>query len=128
MASVDLRDWLAKVEAAGDLRKIDGADWNLEITCFADPKVSGDRTSVFLFDNIKDYPTGYRLAVTRLSTPRETAFTLNIPEGSKMEIIDTLRQRLPTWEANLDKYPPKVVKSGPVLENVLSGDDVNLLR
>ena len=127
MASEDLRDWLAKVEAAGNLRKIGDVDWNLEVTCFADPKVSGDHTSVFLFDNIKDYPSGYRLAVARLSTPKETALTLNIPDGSQMELIDTLRKKLPQWEASLDKYPPKVVKSGPVLENVLSGDDVNLL-
>jgi len=128
MASEDLRDWLAKVEAAGSLRKIDGVDWNLEVTCFADPKVSGDRTSVFLFDNIKDYPSGYKLAVARLSTPKETALTLNIPDGSQMELIDTLRKKLPQWEASLDKYPPKIVKGGPVLENVLSGDDVDLLR
>jgi UbiD family decarboxylase len=128
VASEDLRDWLAKVDSMGELRKIEGADWDLEINCFADPKVSGDRTSVFLFDNIKDYPSGFRLAVARLCTAKQTALTLNIPEGSQMEIIDTLRKKLPQWEASLNKYSPKIVKKGPILENVLSESDVNLLR
>ena len=27
----DLRDWIAKVEAAGDVKTLRGADWNKEI-------------------------------------------------------------------------------------------------
>jgi len=128
MASDDLRGWLAKVDSMGELRRIDGADWDLEMTCFVDPKVSGDFTSAFLFDNIKGYPSGYRVVMPRLVTPGQTALTLNLPEGSKMELLNVLRQRWPQCEANLDEFPPKVVENGPVLENVLSGDDVNLFK
>lgn len=128
MASEDLRGWLAKADSVGELRKIEGADWDLEIGCFADPQVTGDPTSVFLFDSIKDYPSGYRLAIIRFSSPWQTAYTLNLPEGSQMELIEAFRRKLPIWEGSLNKFPPNVVKGGPVLENVLSGNDVNLFR
>jgi 3-polyprenyl-4-hydroxybenzoate decarboxylase len=58
MAYDDLRGWLSKVDSMGELKRIEVADWDLEMACFADPKVSGDLTSVFLFDKIKGYPSG----------------------------------------------------------------------
>ncbi len=128
MASEDLRDWLAKVDSMGELKRIDGADWNLEISYFADPKVSSNLTSAFLFDNIKGYPSGYRVVSPRLVTPRQVALTLNLPEGPPMELVDAVRQRLLQREASLDEFPPKVVRSGSVLENMHSGDDVNLFE
>ncbi len=128
MESEDLRDWLAKVESMGELKRIEGADWNLEIACFADPKVSGEMRSVFLFDNVKDYPSGFRFCNPRLVTEGQTTLTLNLPKASQMEIIDMLRQKWPEWEASLDKFPPRVVKRGPILENVLKGKEVDLLK
>jgi 4-hydroxy-3-polyprenylbenzoate decarboxylase len=128
MAYDDLRGWLSKVDSMGELKRIEVADWDLEMACFADPKVSGDLTSVFLFDKIKGYPSGYRVVYPRLTTLRQTALTFDLPEGSQMELVEVLRQRWPQWEASLNEFPPKVVESGPVMENVLSGDDVNLFR
>jgi len=124
----DLRDWLLKVEAMGELKKIDGADWNLEIGYMQDRKIRGDDTSVLLFDNIKGYPSGYRVVTTALNTPSRVALTFNLPDGSKKELVDTFRQRLPQWEGKLQDFDPKIVKSGPVLENIDSGDKVDLLK
>lgn len=81
MASEDLRGWLAKVESMGELKRVEGADWNLEIGCFADPKVSGEMRSVFLFDNIKDSPSGFRFCNPRLVTEGQTTLTLNLPKS-----------------------------------------------
>jgi len=124
----DLRDWLAEVERRGELKQIDGADWDLEIGYIQDRKVRGEDTSVLLFDNIKGYPSGYRLVTTALNTPGRTALTLNLPNGTKREVVETLRHRLPQWEASLHDFAPQRVETGPVLENVDSGENVDLLK
>ena len=107
MASDDLRNCLAKVGSAGEPRRINGADWDLEMTHFVDPKVSGNFTSAFLSDDIKGYPSGYRVAIPRLVTPKQTALTLNLAEDSQMELVNTLWQRWPQWDANLNQFLPK---------------------
>ncbi len=128
MPREDLRDWLTKVNNLGELITIEGADWNLEIGHFADPKVSGNLNSVFLFDKINGYPSGYRIAMPRLVTAGQTALTFNLPECSQTELIDLIRQKWINWEANLDDFKVKIVDNGPVLENVHSGDDVDLFE
>lgn len=128
MASDDLRAWLDKVDRAGELRRIDGADWDLELTCFVEPEVSHDMTSAFLFDHIKDYPGGYRVAIPRLVTPKQVALAMDLPECTRMELVEAIRRRLPKWESGLGDYSPRYVESGPVLENVHSGKDVDLFE
>jgi len=126
--SDDLRDWLAKVDQAGELKKVDGADWNLELTCFIEPTVSRDTTSAYLFDNIKDYPAGYRVAIPRLVTPKQVALTWNLPECTRMELVEAIRQRLPEWEARRAECPPRFVERGPILENVHGRGELDLLE
>jgi UbiD family decarboxylase len=124
----DLRDWLAKVDSRGELKRLEGADWDLEISSILDPKVRGEDTSVLLFDSIKGYPKGYRIVCGPLHTTNRVADCLNLLEGSPVELVESLRHGLLQWETNLGNYPPKVVDTGPILENVHSGDDVNLFE
>ena len=39
----DLRDFIAKAEKVGEVRRVDGADWNLEIGLMAQGTVEGRR-------------------------------------------------------------------------------------
>ena len=123
----DLRDWLKKVEALGKLRRIEGADWDLEIGTATALNLRKKDCPVLLFDNIKGYPRGYRVVTCTGSTPSLMALNLNLPlTDSDLELLGILRERLLQWEANPDKFTPEVVSNGPVLENILSGDDVDL--
>jgi len=51
------------VRELGELREIKGADWNLEMGAITELAYKGqtDRPAI-LFDEIKDYPKGYRVA------------------------------------------------------------------
>ncbi len=125
----DLRDWLQKAEQIGELQKVDGADWNLEIGGLLDPKVGKRDTSALLFDNIKDYPEGYRILASIFQTMSRVALILNLPQvSSDRELVEVLRQKLPQWEAESGRFPPQVVKSGPVLQNVHSGAEIDLFE
>lgn len=129
MVTRDLREWLEKVEQAGKLKKLDGADWNLEIGCLSALNVQEKDRPALLFDNIKGYPSGYRVLTSCNSSPGTLGLTFGLSDDySDLQLVENLRQRLPTWEGSMDKFPPEVVKTGPVLENVLAGDKVDILK
>ena len=70
----DLRGWINKVEEAGELKRIDGAHWDLEIggiTALSWEK--GLNSPALLFENIVDYPSGYRVVTNTISTPNRIA-------------------------------------------------------
>lgn len=98
----DLRDWITKVDDAGELKGVEGADWDLEMGYILEASVRGEDASVLLFDHIKGYPPGYRVISATLNTPSLTALTLNLPNGSKRELVDRVRHKIPEWEAGAD--------------------------
>ncbi|MBI4186687.1 MAG: UbiD family decarboxylase [Chloroflexi bacterium] len=125
----NLRDWLKKAEAIGKLKRVEGADWDLEIGTATTLNLKRKDCPALLFDNIKDYPKGYRVLTCSTSTASLWALTFNLPmTDSDLELLGILREKLPQWESNVDRFPPELVSTGSVLENVLSGDDVDLFR
>jgi 3-polyprenyl-4-hydroxybenzoate decarboxylase len=58
-----LRDWLVQVDAMGDLRTLEGIDWNLEMGAVVDVlyREHPPYPPALVFDNIKDYAPGFRL-------------------------------------------------------------------
>ena len=57
----DLRGWLDGVESFGELRVVEGADWNQEIGAVAEVAARSETPPAVLFDKIKDYPAGRRV-------------------------------------------------------------------
>ena len=115
----DLREWLAKVEEAGELKTIPGVDWNLEMGAVAElfPAYA------VLFDSIKDYPPGYRVVVGLLSSLKRSSLTSHLPlDTDRNSFISAWRDRL----HSLCPLPPVEVEDGPLLENVKSGKEINL--
>ncbi|GAB6173968.1 UbiD family decarboxylase [Paradesulfitobacterium aromaticivorans] len=124
MSFKDLRDWLEQVEAFGELKTVEGADWNMEIGAVSDlvAKNSADKRCL-LFDNVTGYPAGYRVLTNILNSARRLALTLNQnPSPSDREFVETWRQR----SKEIVPIKPKVVSTGSVMENIHMGDDVNL--
>ncbi|HBA40927.1 MAG TPA: UbiD family decarboxylase, partial [Deltaproteobacteria bacterium] len=116
----DLREWLAKVEEAGELKTLPGVDWNLEMGAIAELYPA----YAVLFDSIKDYPAGYRVLVGLLNSLKRSALTSHLPlDTDRSNFISAWRERL----RNLRPLSPVEVGSGPVLENVKSGKEINLL-
>ena len=125
----DLRAWLAKVEAKGELKRIDGADWNIEIGAISMLHSRSEPCFALLFDNIKDYPRGHRVLTCSVTNRRRLELALNLPEtNSNLELVKATREKLAAWEASMQEFPCEEVNSGPILENVRSGKDVNLFE
>ncbi|MFH0914385.1 MAG: UbiD family decarboxylase [Chloroflexota bacterium] len=122
----DLRQFIAKAEEAGEVKHIEGADWNLEIGLITEVEASQPSPRLLLFDRIKDYPPGYRVASNLFSTPRRVALAFGLPEDlAGMDLVRAMKARL---DKGVRPIPPVVVKTGPVMENVFTGDQVDILK
>ena len=123
----DLRDWLAEVEAMGQLKRVHGANWDLEmgaLTQLAHEKY-GDRAPALLYDEIPGYPKGYRTLYGHFSTIERVALTLGLPQGlGKVETVRAYQEKM----KSLKLVPPVYVKDGPILENVHRGEEANVLE
>ena len=122
----DLIEWLEQVEHMGELKVLDGADWNLEMGTITALASKGKADSpAFLFDQIKGYPKGYRVLVGLFESLRRSALTTNLPvDITRHEFIDAWRKRL----SNPQSIAPITVSSGPILENVYDGSDIDLWK
>ena len=122
----DLREFINQVKKLGDLRVIEGADWNLEIGAATYVAAKAADPPAVLFDKIKGYPPGYRILANPYSNDKRMALILGLPlEASRLELVGKIRDRLKT---PFKPIPPVEVKDGPVTENVYSGEKVDLFR
>lgn len=125
MAFQSFRDYLQKVDEHGDLLKIDGADREEEIGALAETIAGTASHPMLLFDNIKGFPRGYRVSSNTMSGVRRMALGLGLdPNLPNVDLVKAWKEKLKTFKP----LAPKKVKTGPVLENVFSGKDVDLLK
>lgn len=126
LSNPDLRDWLRVVDEAGKLRHVNGADCNLEIGALAEMVCleSADPPAL-LFQNIKDYPVGWRVLNNPVPGLELAARLLGLPLGrNHLDLVKSWRERMPS----LKLVPVQTVNDGPVFENVCRATDVDLWR
>lgn len=123
MPFASLRDWIARIEEAGELKRITAeVDWNLELSAIA-REVASQRGPALLFENIKDYHKTVcrRLFINGLGSRERVAMALSLPkETGYREIVEFVKKKLG------QKVDPVKGASGPVKENIVKGDAVNL--
>lgn len=122
---LDLRQWLDKVDAMGELKRLKGADWDLEMGAISLLSRDEPKSPAILIDEVKGSPKGFRFLANACYSTRRAALTLNLPPDLvPLEAVRELKNRI----RNLKYIPPKLVKDGPVLENVLTGKNIDLFK
>lgn len=120
----DLRDWLRQVDAMGQLKAVNGANVDEDIGQATDVLHHTPGSPAAIFDNIPGYQPGFRVLVNSFNVHQRIAFTLGIPHDVPLsDMQEAWRQRLHDFQP----LPPIEVSGGPVMENVMTGDDVNAL-
>ena len=123
----DLRDWLAIANEYGEIKHIKGADWNGEIGGLVDMISHQPDPPCLLFDEIKDYPAGYRLLANSAATRKLAAILLGLPPDLGVtELIAAWRERQRSQGERT--LPVNEVRDGALFENVLHGGDIDLYR
>ncbi len=125
MSYRDLRGWLQEVEKIGQLEIARGAHWDVELGTITELVHRQRNRPAVLFDDIQDYPTGYRVLINTLGTNDRMALTWGLPLGlNTMQLKEALRQKY----KSLEPIKPMLVSDGPVMENILTGDKVDLFK
>jgi len=118
----DLRGWLAEAERLGELEIVTGANWQEEIGMAAELVSHDDTAPALLFDEIPGVKKGFRV-LSNLFAGKRKNMTLGFPpELNKVALSDAFADAF----AEKRLIPPVFVDDGPVFENRLTGDDVDL--
>ena len=125
MAYKDLREFLAKLEECEDLYKVSQpVDALYEIGGWV--RYSDDKRPkgpALLFENIKGYKKGYRVYAGGIGSVRRLAIALGLdPEIPLRDLIATYKERIGR------PIDPIRVADGPVMENIKTGEEVDLLE
>ena len=122
----DLREWLDQVDQLGELRTIEGADWDLEIGAITEmARKEAKVPPCILFDSIKGYPKGQRLVVGQLNSIKRVALTTGMPtDMATLDLVNAWREKIKVMKP----IPPREVKEGLFMDNVWEEKDVDVLR
>ena len=94
----DLRDWIEIADEMGELKTLKGCDWNLEIGAITELVAHKEDGPAVLFEDIKGYPTGYRVLSNSLVIEETVGAH---PRSSVRRDQNGLRQNL---ERQLQEY------------------------
>lgn len=121
----DLREWIREAERMGELRTVLGASWQEEIGLAADVVIPADDGPAVLFDEVPGCPKGHRLLINVFAGKRRN-MTLGFPdELSKQELSQAYYEHYLKEQRRL---PPVFVNEGPILENVLTGGEIDITK
>lgn len=119
---MDLRDFIRQCEEKGDLKRVTAqVDWNLEMSHIAKLIEEKDGPAV-LFENVKDHNSPVLFGA--YSNTRRLAMVLG--KSSDMSMCDLSREWMRLSLGEIIKS--KEVETGPIFENVIDGDDVDVFK
>ncbi|MBI3092590.1 MAG: UbiD family decarboxylase [Candidatus Tectomicrobia bacterium] len=132
LAFADLRAWIDYLERHGQLARVEApVHWHSELGLVLRRAwdVYGDAAPALLFTNIIDYPPPgpHRLFTGALRGHHRLAMLMGLDPAAAgpAQLVEHLLELLHDRRRHL---PPKQVHDGPVLENVLTGDAIDLFR
>ena len=121
----NLREWLTQIETMGELRKVEGATAEEDAGMLAEMLAHTDDAPAVLMDAIPGYPRGNRLLINTNGARPRIAHTFGFDPGTaSFELVESLSGRL----RNLQFLPPVTAETGPVMENVFRGSDIDLYK
>lgn len=119
----DLREWMGEVQALGELKTVEGANWQEDIGRITEMVDHSEGSPAVVFDRIPGYAPGRRVIVNCNGTPARQAVTLGMDQAEA-----THAGLMARWRAILEQMrpiPPVVVDDGPILQNVVTGEAVD---
>ena len=121
----DLRQWLDHAERLGEVRHVKGASWEEDIGLAAEAILRAENGPCVVFDDIPGCPKGFRLLLNMFAGTRRN-MTFGFPDHlGKWELSEAYREAY-LKETKLVAH--EIVEDGPVFENILTGDDIDVLK
>ena len=121
----DLREWLEHAERLGEVRHVKGATWQEDIGLAAEAILRAEHGPCVVFDEIPGCQKGFRLLLNMFAGTRRN-MTFGLPDHlKKWELSEAYRD---AFLKDMKLVTHEIVDDGPVFENVMMGDDVDVLK
>jgi len=122
----DLRQFIEAAKEVGDWKEIRKVDWNIEIGALIEATAELiPQPPILIFDEIRDYPAGFRVVGLAFAAYKRVALALGLPpDRSKLELVRLASRKIHSAQP----IPPQEVVRAPVTENVITGDEVDLFK
>src|ERR1700752_3977531 len=121
----DLREGLSQAERLGEVRTVRGASWQEDIGLAAEAVLRAENGPCVVFEDIPGCPKGFRLLLNMFAGTRRN-MTLGFPdELTKWLLSASCRE---AYLQEQDIVPHEIVEDGPILENIMMGDDVDVTK
>lgn len=118
-----MREYLGQIDELGELKRVEGADWHLEIGTLTELLVESRPSPATLFEGVPGFPAGYRILTNVLNSTSRLGLALGLPVGLReIELVKQWKDKIAAFEP----IEPVEVSWGPVLENVHVGDHVDV--
>ncbi|MBI2854178.1 MAG: UbiD family decarboxylase [Chloroflexi bacterium] len=119
MGFKDLREYVEQLDSMGELTKLSGVSWDLEVGALAEMC-----PDAILFDDFPGYPHGYRMLIHMVKGQRWLLAVNMLTSNRQNALAKEWKERLQSIHA----MPPKVVSDAVVLENVQEKKDVDVFK
>ena len=125
----DMRDWIRNAEDIGELIHLNGVNPELELSAIAQINAKNNGPAL-IFDQIKGYEeTKFRVMTNSVGNIKLFNLTFGFdPNLSIRETIENLRGLPNKWEREAGSYPVEYVEKSEILQNVETGDQVDLMK
>jgi UbiD family decarboxylase len=122
MSFVDMREWIARLDKEGELRRITAeVSWDRELGAIA-RRVLEKKGPALLFERIKGYETGRctKVFVSGLGSVGRLALSLGFPkDASNRDLVQHV------MKLNRQTIAPTIVATGPVKDVIVRGKDID---
>ncbi len=119
----DIREFINDAKKENSLHVVKGTDPNLEIGGMTEMVAALPNPSMLLFDEITGFKPGFRIVTNLFNTQARTARVLGLDENLRgIELVKAWKQR----RSEFAPIKPKQVSHGPVMENVMDGDEIDI--
>ncbi len=112
----DLREFIRLARERGELEVVRGADTYLEMGALCELSLEKRHPPVLLFEDIKGHPTHHRVVMN-------VRFSRLFVDDLDLKALKAYRERR-KWES--EPIAPEFVNTGPVCDNILQGEEVNI--
>ena len=120
VSTQDLREWVGSVEALGQLTRLQGIPWDLEIGGLLELMLEKKKPPpAILFENIPDARKDVGILCAQLDTVERLALAMGIePKLGVREFIEDWRRKV----KRIEPIEPEFVQDGPILEHTIEKD------
>jgi len=122
----DLRDWIEEAKAIGQLKEVNHAALDIEPGTITEINAKRKGPAI-LFDKFADFPEGFRILTCSLGNAATLGLAMGLEEKlSNRELVGKIAEEMREISTGMRDYPVQLVDDGPIMENKMTGNDVDL--